>query len=886
MMEVSFAAFLDPVAEWEIGGFQVASADQALRPHIECLEDRCCPSPMVFIVNSAGDDTSGPTPGVVTLRDAIGMVNNDACDSSNTPDVIKFAITGTPTINLGADLPAITNPVLIDGSTQAGVTIDGQASAGANGHQGFAILVVSSAVTVNDVAFTDGSVAFTDGRLTVGAGSILSVVGNLSVGNNTILNNNGSLSVSGNFVDTGSIGIYNAMFSSASATYSATFTVGGSFTAGDDSFVYNNGTATFSVAQGFTLGNDGYVYNGNSSTDAANFSVGGSFAIGDNGYVYNYGASTLGVTGSFTVGGYLYNGVSSTDTATLTVGGSLSVAEYVYNYGKSTLSVTGGFTVGGYLYNGVSPTDAATLTVHGSLSVAEYVYNYGASTLTVDGSFSLVATWYLYNTGTLDIGTLNIDGQFFDYGHTDPPIVTVMSGGVLTVEPGGTFVVQSLDVESGGEVDVSGSLAPLPGGALVAQSLDVESGGEVDVSGTLVSLTPPTGTGQINTEPGGSVSYPAQQATTTTTVTSSANPAVYGQPITFTATVSNTSGTGATPTGTVQFVIDGFNYGSPVMLCGGVATLADSFLTGASHTVEAVYMPTGDFLTSCSTLTQCVQAVAVEPDPSNRALTDLFIGSPGTTSNDQVQVNPIGNSNTGSTGVNVQTQLNGVTTQTNYSQSFSTIYVFLQGGNDNVQLANSLTINAVVTAGNGNDNIHAGNNNTTITLGNGANDQVHVGNGNNVVVEGNGANDQVQAGDGNNNVTVGNGNNDQVHVGNGNNVVVVLSAATTTNDQIQAGNGDNLLVGGLGQEKIQTGNGSNILIDGAAAASTATLDQILSEWMLCGSGAASDIRNKLDAIVTYNTSNANTLQAGNGLDWFWTTYAPDHTNRKATDLLN
>jgi hypothetical protein len=84
----------------------------------------------VFTVNSATDDPLGSTAGVVTLRDAINAVNSDVTDSSSNSDTINFAITGTPTIRLSADLPAITNPVLIDGSTQTGVTVDGGPPAG------------------------------------------------------------------------------------------------------------------------------------------------------------------------------------------------------------------------------------------------------------------------------------------------------------------------------------------------------------------------------------------------------------------------------------------------------------------------------------------------------------------------------------------------------------------------------------------------------------------------------------------------------------------------------------------------------------------------------------------------------------------------------------
>src|SRR5262245_31195616 len=55
-------------------------------------------------------------------------------------------------------------------------------------------------------------------------------------------------------------------------------------------------------------------------------------------------------------------------------------------------------------------------------------------------------------------------------------------------------------------------------------------------------------------------------AATTVTLISAPNPSAIGQPVTFTATVSSTAG--GTPTGTVQFIIDGANFGSPVTLSG------------------------------------------------------------------------------------------------------------------------------------------------------------------------------------------------------------------------------------------------------------------------------------------------------------------------------
>src|SRR5262249_4526377 len=58
----------------------------------------------------------------------------------------------------------------------------------------------------------------------------------------------------------------------------------------------------------------------------------------------------------------------------------------------------------------------------------------------------------------------------------------------------------------------------------------------------------------------------ASQIASTTAVTASVNPSVYGQPVTFTATVSPPPIDIDTPTGTVQFQIDGNNFGSPVAL--------------------------------------------------------------------------------------------------------------------------------------------------------------------------------------------------------------------------------------------------------------------------------------------------------------------------------
>jgi hypothetical protein len=81
------------------------------------------------------------------------------------------------------------------------------------------------------------------------------------------------------------------------------------------------------------------------------------------------------------------------------------------------------------------------------------------------------------------------------------------------------------------------------------------------------------------------------------------------------------------------------------------------------------------------------------------------------------------------------------------------------------------------------------------------------------------------------------------------------------------------------------GNGSNILIDGSVTGTMAALTQALADWVAGGTSDASTIRALLGT-VTCNSTNANALQAGSGLDWFFATYAQDTLNRQPTDLLN
>jgi subtilase family serine protease len=107
----------------------------------------------------------------------------------------------------------------------------------------------------------------------------------------------------------------------------------------------------------------------------------------------------------------------------------------------------------------------------------------------------------------------------------------------------------------------------------------------------------------------------------TSTLTATASTAAPSTPVGFTDTVT---GTGGTPGGTVQFKLNGANFGSPVALAGGVATLAPADLIAGSDTVSAVYSGDNTFAASTSnSVTVTVTALT--------SSTSISISAPTTT---------------------------------------------------------------------------------------------------------------------------------------------------------------------------------------------------------------------------------------------------------------
>ncbi len=147
--------------------------------------------------------------------------------------------------------------------------------------------------------------------------------------------------------------------------------------------------------------------------------------------------------------------------------------------------------------------------------------------------------------------------------------------------------------------------------------VDNYASGQLSVSGSGVSSVPTT----FNLSGSGSVTFSVNNAglATSTGVVSSGNPSTYGQSVTFTATVDNTSGSGGVPTGSVEF-FDGTTDVGPGTTLSGSGTIATSTfsiatLKAGAHSIHAVYAGTGGFGGSTGTISQTVnQAVLTVSD--------------------------------------------------------------------------------------------------------------------------------------------------------------------------------------------------------------------------------------------------------------------------------
>ncbi|MFL5493448.1 MAG: beta strand repeat-containing protein, partial [Gemmatimonadales bacterium] len=205
------------------------------------------------------------------------------------------------------------------------------------------------------------------------------------------------------------------------------------------------------------------------------------------------------------------------------------------------------------------------------------------------------------STGTSETGTTTLVIKRTSTTTVSGPASSTFGGSVTFTatigggpSPTGTVQFKDGGVNLGAPQTVSGGTASVSTSALAggAHTITGVYSGDANFGGS--------------TSPG--LSHTVNPASTTTVLSSSVNPSTFGQSISLSATVTGPSGTG-TPTGSIQFKIDGANFGSAVALSGGSATSGSTnSLAAGSHPVAAVYTPDAASAASFSASTSTVIA--------------------------------------------------------------------------------------------------------------------------------------------------------------------------------------------------------------------------------------------------------------------------------------
>jgi hypothetical protein len=281
---------------------------------------------------------------------------------------------------------------------------------------------------------------------------------------------------------------------------------------------------------------------------------------------------------------------------------SVSVSPSSFSSAGQILHFTYTFNSGGYVISSLSIASALGISVS---CPGPFTNNTGQTT-TCTGSYTTTAS---------DVGAQQVleVAQFHLMAFATP---------VSGTQSGGSTVVPYAAAKSQSSTSVTSSVNPsvfnqsvtftahvaavAPAAGTPTGSVTFYDGGSAVGTGALSGGTATfstsalaTGNHTITTSYGGDGSFNGStgslagsqvvnKSVTTTTLSSSLNPSLPGQAVTFTATVSRQAPSSGAATGTVTFLDGGTPIGTGV-LSGGVATLNTSALTSGSHTITASY---------------------------------------------------------------------------------------------------------------------------------------------------------------------------------------------------------------------------------------------------------------------------------------------------------
>jgi hypothetical protein len=361
-------------------------------------------------------------------------------------------------------------------------------------------------------------------------------------------------------------------------------------------------TARVSAANGSAPSGSVQFFDGSASLGSAALSVGTASLS-----VSNLSAGSHSLTASY-AGNSIYAG-STSAVLTQVVASAATSTSLISSANPASAGQSIAFT---------ATVTGANGTPTGSVQFRDGSTALGAATLS-SGLASLAVA-------SLGVGTHPITASYLGSSYYAPSVSATLSQVVNKVATTTTLTSSANPAQAGVAVTLTASVAAVSG--TPTGSVQLLDGGSTFATvtlsggrGVLVINSLSAGTHSLTASYNGAASYASSASAvlietisanpaTTTGLTSSSNPSVVGQAVTFTAFVS---AAGGTPTGSVQ-LLDGSNALATVTLSGGSASFTSATLSVGTHSITARYGGDSAYSASAS------QAILQQVDPHSVTL--------------------------------------------------------------------------------------------------------------------------------------------------------------------------------------------------------------------------------------------------------------------------
>ena len=426
----------------------------------------------------------------------------------------------------------------------------------------------------------------------------------------------------------------NATYNYNSSTGTGTTMIGSS----GNSFTYTGVIANFSTAEfgsGTTILTGANTYTGNTTVDTGGIlQLDGSIASAQTfvaGTLQGTGNASPGGTVEVQNGGNIYPGDTAGDRATLNTGnltldsGSTATFDLGTVAGSNDLIESSGavtITAANLAINlPVSPTPGSYVlisgtSVNGTFAAPTFSPALPSSLTATIAYNSAAVTLQLQTVSSISLQSSQNPSAFGESVTFTATVSGSTPSGTVTFLDGATTL---------GTVTLSSGIVTLATTSLSTGWHDITAfyGGD----------------GNNTSSTSSAVKQHVKLATSSVSVASSQSPSVFGQTVTFTATV-----TGQSPTGNVTFDDGATAICTAVALTGGIAICATSALSAGAHAITAMYSGDGNNVAAASFgIAQAVQSAPTATTAFTTCAETFVESQPFTLSATVSGVNPTGN---------------------------------------------------------------------------------------------------------------------------------------------------------------------------------------------------------------------------------------------------